>query len=254
MAIRSAAVIIRRLTPVRIRDVIFRTGLFFGEMLFPDLRNSLRVLRKRGFQPTFVIDVGAYHGRWTRDFLQIFPNARVLMVEAQPAKEPNLRQQVDASDGRVQLEMALLGPNDHSTVTFFEMETGSSVFEENSDFTRQRVSRETVRLDTLLTRIGLSEPVSLLKLDVQGFELEVLRGALETLGRCELVLLEASLIQINRNCPLIVDVMMFMQEHGFHLYDICSQVRRPDSVLWQLDLLFVSAKSSMRPEPRFWLD
>ena len=54
--------------------------------------------------------------------------------------------------------------------------------------------------------------VQLLKLDVQGYELEVLKGADGLLSAAEVVLLEASLIPVNKGCPLIADVIRFMDE------------------------------------------
>ena len=83
MNLKPVAVSIRNRMPIWLRDRIFRLGLFCGDMLFPDLRNTLRVLRDRGFKPEFAIDIGAYHGKWTRDFLSILPDCHVLMIEAQ---------------------------------------------------------------------------------------------------------------------------------------------------------------------------
>src|ERR1700730_17542552 len=52
----------------------------------PDTEISLRRMRRLGFDPHVVIDIGAYVGDWTRTCKRIFPNARVLMIEPQPAK------------------------------------------------------------------------------------------------------------------------------------------------------------------------
>ena len=238
--------------PVWLREKLLRLGLFCGDMLFPDLTNTLRVLRDRGFQPDFAIDIGAYHGNWTRDLLLIFPDCRVLMIEAQEKKAAGLRKFAAAQSGRVELEIRLLGPTDNLDVTFVEMETGSSVFEEKSGFSRERVQRRTTSLDDLLETTRRTQPISLLKLDVQGYELEVLKGASAALKRAEFVLLETSLIAVNQGCPLMLEVMQFMDQHGFTLYDWCSQVRRPDRVLWQVDLLFVACRSELLPVPRYW--
>jgi hypothetical protein len=133
------------------------------------------------------------------------------------------------------------------------METGSSVFEENSSFSRRKTTRQMTSLDSLLRDRGLSSPISFLKLDVQGYELEVLRGAQDALLRTEFVLVEVSLIPVNTGCPLVAEVVRYLSERGFCVYDFCSQIRRPDWVLWQTDLLFVSQQSPLLPEPRFWL-
>ena len=82
-----------------------------------------------------------------------------------------------------------------------------------------------------------------LKLDVQGYELEVLRGASNLLCQTQFVYLETSLIQTNEECPVFFEVINYLSEKGFRLLDFCSQVRRKDGALWQTDLLFISNKS-----------
>ena len=49
----------------------------------PSMHWSLQNIKKLGFDPKFAVDIGAYEGFWTRDFLEVFPNAQVLMIEAQ---------------------------------------------------------------------------------------------------------------------------------------------------------------------------
>src|SRR5438477_8868503 len=52
----------------------------------PDTESSLRQMKRRGFNPAVVLDIGAYVGDWTRSFKRIFPDAKVLMIEAQASK------------------------------------------------------------------------------------------------------------------------------------------------------------------------
>src|SRR5438105_15588252 len=92
--------------------------------------------------------------------------------------------------------------------------------------------------------------VNFLKLDVQCFELEVLKGASSILKQAEVVLLEVSLVPINAGCPLFAEVIAALDRNGFQLFDFCSQVRRTDGVLWQTDLLFLRQGSRYLPEPR----
>jgi hypothetical protein len=58
------------------------------------------------------------------------------------------------------------------------------------------------------------------------------------------------LISINEGCPLVGELIKLMSDLGFRLFDICGQWRRPDHVLWQVDLLFVNLKSHFVPEPK----
>ncbi len=248
-----AKLLLREITPPAIRRRILRAGEFFGAgmetgQVFPSVLGGLQTLRGLGLRPSSCIDIGAYHGEWATLFREVFSEARVLMVEAQEARRPALEKVMAAHRGMIRLENALLGAEDGREVVFTEMGTGSSVFAEASPYERNAVSKTTVRLDTLLERRGDPAP-DFLKLDVQGYELEILRGAPKTLAGAEAVLLEASLMSVNAGCPLIGEVMAFMGTAGFRLFDFCSQLRRKDGVLWQTDLLFLRAGSAVLPKP-----
>ena len=242
---------VRDFTPSRVRNLIHRAGLFFGEPRFPSQSGTFLYLKDWGLCPQNVVDVGAYHGEWARTFRSVFPETDVLMVEGQTGKIPQLKQACRELAGRIDFEIALLGANDGEKVKFTEMETGSSVLEENSLFWRSYSERELTTLDTLLSRRENNRKIDFLKLDVQGYEIHVLKGAESALKRTEFVLLEASLIPVNTGCPLILEVLSFMADRGFLLLDFCSQIRRADKALWQTDLLFISKSSRFVPEPHF---
>ena len=139
---------VRDLTPSSVRHVIFRAGLFFGEPRFPSQFGTLMYLKSWGLNPENVVDVGAYHGEWARSFRDVFADSEILMVEGQTGKAPQLEKTCRELAGRIDFEIALLGANDGEKVKFTEMETGSSVFEENSSFYRNYSERELTTLDT----------------------------------------------------------------------------------------------------------
>ncbi len=65
-----------------------------------------------------------------------------------------------------------------------------------------------------------------MKLDVQGYEIEVMKGGNIALTNSEAVLMEVALLEYNRGAPLINEVFEFMSSFGFVPYDFCSQQRR----------------------------
>jgi len=174
------------------------------------------------------------------------------MIEALEQKREMLESVCSRLGTSVAFRVALLGATSGSKTRFVEMETGSSVYEEQSRYTRQISEKVTITLDDLLA--AESRPVDFLKLDVQGYELEVLRGATRSLEQTQGVLMEASLVPINQGAPLLAEVVRFMDENGFRLIDFCSQIRRKDGVLWQTDLLFVRASSPLVPDTRLTRD
>jgi hypothetical protein len=108
-------------------------------------------------------------------------------------------------------------------------------------------------LDNITAETSLRSPL-LLKLDVQGFELEVLKGASQTLALSEIVIMEASLLPYNDGSPLFAEVIAFMNKEGFVAFDFCGQLRREsDCALFQTDVAFVRRESNLRAPRRFWL-
>lgn len=207
--------------------------------LSPEEKAYLR-LRQKGFLPAGIIDVGAYQGEWTNLVRRIFAGVPVLMVEAQQSKKARL----EAICGRgISLASAVLGAEAGRTVTFYEMETGSSYFEEQSNAPRNASTYTTDTLDNIAA--GMTEPL-FLKIDAQGAELEVLKGGEETLKRCELVQLEVAMLPYNKGAPTFFEVLSYMDKRDFVPLDV-SGFSRPNGIdLVQIDVLFVRRDSSLR--------
>ena len=218
-----------------------------------DMDASLLALRDAGFRPSAVIDIGAHDGAWSIMAHRRFPEATFHMFEALPGKQDILR---DVCARRLTsgstVHISLLGPEEREDVTFFEMGTGSSVLSEVTGFARTQRALPMRRLDGLLEPLDLQGPL-FVKIDTQGFEIEILRGAGEILRKTEAALLETSLLEFNEGAPSINEVIAFMQERDFVPFDICELHRRAsDQVLFQCDILFVKTDSALRARKRFF--
>lgn len=214
----------------------------------PSLRWTLKNLEKAGYIPKVVYDIGAYQGYWTKDFLDIFPGATIYMFEAQEKKEIYLKNMTE-SNSNIHYSIALLGARDGEEVRFVEDETGSQVMQDY--ITGDEKNRKTSSLDTLVENNKWPLP-GFLKLDVQGFELEVLKGGGDVLQAAEFCLLEVTLLDLGGGGPLLVEVVNYMQQQGFQAYDISQFIRRPyDKALWQLDMLFAKKDSKFVTDKRW---
>ena len=199
---------------------------------------SIRTLKRRGFSPKTIIDVGAYTGEWTSRVIKYFPEAKFIMCEAQPEKKTSLEKIKQKFPSQVEYHIGLLGDSEKDSVPYYLMETGSSVFEENTDYDREKVQLPMRTLDTLIDVNSLDKPF-FLKLDVQGYELEVLKGAGTLLAEAEIVLLEISILEYNKGAPLIAEVLYFLNQHGFSMFDITELKRTSDNhALFQADAFF----------------
>lgn len=216
----------------------------------PSMELSFRNMRRLGFRPSTIIDIGAHIGEWSLLANTIFPEASILMLEAQDGKAAALDKVVQAHHGKIRRQIALLGPEPRENVPFNECDTaptGSSVltFTSPEPLKFHVVHRRMETLDNVLTNSGIASP-DLLKLDVQGFELEILKGAPKALAAAEAVLLEVSTLAQYEGAPLLHEVVAFMHSHGYHVYDICTLMRqRTENTLVQVDVIFVKVGSSL---------
>jgi len=215
----------------------------------PSQEDSFARLKGLGFEPKVCLDIGAYKGNWTLDLKNIFPNMSVLMLEGQLEKEKELLK-VKEEYKDVDYRIALLGATE-SDVTFHKYETASSVLSEHHETGASTETKKLQLLDNIVAQTSFEKP-DLIKIDTQGYELEILKGGEKTLGSAEFVLLEVSLLDIYKGVPLVAEVMAYMDQKGFVLYDICSLMRRPlDKALFQSDFLFVKENSIFRKDKRW---
>jgi hypothetical protein len=150
--------------------------------------------------------------------------------------------------------MILLGETEKE-VTFYKSisdteNTGASIYLETSQhYTPGKYVAEAlpmIPLDTYVARKGLQQP-DLLKLDVQGAELDVLRGGEATLRAAKYVLLEVSLHRWNKDAPMIEEVVRFMDDRGFCLVDIV-ETHMVAGYMLQVDVLFAHKSTGLRKE------
>ncbi|HLW70714.1 MAG TPA: FkbM family methyltransferase [Candidatus Binataceae bacterium] len=248
--------ILSGLLPDRVKRSLFHLSFHLANAEFekfahdfafaPSMELGLRAMAARGFAPQTIVDVGAFEGDWSRLAKRVWPAASLRMVE--PNLEKQARLGAVAKDLDAALLCELLGADDGQQVQFHLMESGSSIMSERSPLPRTVEQRELRRLDSLFPE--LARP-GLLKIDAQGYELEILKGAGAILPAFEAILVEIAIIEINVGAPLLHDVVAFMKSLGFIAYDILEIHRRPlDQALNQIDLIFVREQSSLVADKR----
>ena len=203
----------------------------------------------RGFRPSFVLDVGANRGDWTEMMLEIFPDARYALMEPQREMASHL----DALARRhpnVSWHACAAGPEEATLeLTVFDNLNGSSLIPDEAS--SEGMERRSVPVRTL-ENIADGHAPDLVKLDIQGFELEALKGAESFFGKTELFVLETSLFRFYEQTPLLHEVIDFMKERGYVPYDIADYIRRPhDGALAQIDVAFAREDGTLRASNRW---
>ncbi len=209
----------------------------------PSLHWSLANLKRKNFNPGVIIDIGAYEGFWASDVLEVYPAAKILMVEAQQSKEKIL---IDFKKAHPATDyvIALLSSKAGEEKYFRDCETASRILDKD-EAGANTYTIKTETLDSLLAKKNFPMP-DFLKLDVQGHELEVLKGAQKALSHSQICLLEVSLLNLGGNPPLFAEVVAFMDQRNFQPYDISHFIRRPfDKALFQIDMFFVKKDSGL---------
>jgi FkbM family methyltransferase len=203
---------------------------------------TLKRAKSRGYAPRTVLDIGASDGRWTRECRTVFPEAHYFLADPLPDNKAALRN-LERSDRRVRVWTGAIG----SAEGFMEIycHGDQSSFLASREFSGPNRRVEVRTLDSFLASHSFEGPL-LLKADVQGHEIEVLRGAARCLEITEMLLLEVSFQRFYDECPLAHEVITYAGQHGFCLYDICTYVQRAsDRELIQADLAFARADSKL---------
>jgi len=208
-------------------------------------------LKHLGFAPRTVVDVGVADG--TMSLYQAFPNARHILIEPLEEATPFLADIAKQFPHVEYVVAAAARQSGQVTINVHPDMARSSVFWE-SDYAPGSVKPRAVRAVTLdqIRRERQLEPPMLLKIDVQGAEVDVLAGAAETLVDTEYVVLETSLYEFFHGAPEVGEVVAFMRSRGFVIYDVLALQYRPlDGALSMLDLGFVKERSAWRRLHRF---
>lgn len=217
----------------------------------PEIPFALDRLAAQGFRPSLVFDVGAYTGDFARMALARWPRAEVACFEAQDARVADLRRLAQAEHG-LRVFPVLLGAGCRDRVALHESETASSVLDEVAGPAHPVVEHPMRTVDDVVLREYAGRAPDLLKLDVQGYELEVLKGAEHSLGRIGAVLAEVNLLDLHSGVPLLAELVTWLDARGLVAFDICGLTRRPlDRALWQADMIFIPGASPLRADKRW---
>ena len=189
-------------------------------------------------KPKRVLDIGAHIGDFTRALSILSPECEFIMVEANPNCKSYLEQiqhphhilALSSTTGTSQLYVEKAN----------QIGTGASLYKENTqwygDDMFDLVETPTDTLDN--QKYFPDEVIDLVKLDVQGAELDILNGGSKTIKRSKYVLAEVSLVEYNQGSPLMDQVVNKLKEYEFVIEDIIEYQKFSTNQIFQLDVLF----------------
>lgn len=203
-------------------------------------------LARQRIDPRTVIDVGANVGQFAVAAAMHFPQARILAMEPLPDCLPVLRRNTRKLPNVTVYPCALgeadgdasfhVNSHPHSSSMLPLAAAHRAAFPDAKETTT--ISVQVRALDSLLAGAELQAPV-LLKLDVQGFEARVLRGASELLRRVEYLLMEVSFKPLYEDELPFTDMLPLVQGFGFRFLRPLDWLSEPATgEILQMDALF----------------
>jgi FkbM family methyltransferase len=170
-------------------------------------------LKSMNISPKVIYDIGACVQHWTRKAKEVWPDATYYLLDAAQSVQQFLKRDNHA--------ISVLSDVDGKLVDFYEDPNnpgGNSYYRETTGaFTEAHKSkRMTMTLDTIAKQNNWQKP-DLIKIDVQGAEIDVLMGAVETLSQCKDIILEAQHVDYNEGAPKFEEVKTYLESIGFAL-------------------------------------
>lgn len=198
---------------------------------------------KKKFYPKTILDIGAHEGKWSLMAKDIFPESKFFMIEANKDKYEILKKT------SIPFEIVLLGNQDNIYVDYYKtnyiFDTGNSIYRENTEYFNNTnsyvVKLPMMTLESIINKYNIKN-IDFIKMDVQGSELNILKGCLKLLNTVKYILIETQLVNYNEKSPKFNEVFKFMYKHGYVIYDIFEIHYNKLSKIQEIDFLFIKDK------------
>jgi FkbM family methyltransferase len=204
----------------------------------------------RGLGLDFVVDVGANRGQFSLVCRRLFPEAAIVGFEPQDGAAGVYRA-LFANDTRVRLhESALAAERGQMMMHISARDDSSSLLPISGAQTGYFPGTEAV--GTRMVAVGFLQDFvqpsefgkrAFLKVDVQGFELEVLKAAEPLLASFGWIYVECSFVQLYEGQPLAPEILAWLEERNFAVAGNFNPTTARDGTRLQADLLFRNRKS-----------
>jgi FkbM family methyltransferase len=175
-------------------------------------------LKNNGFEPKVIYDIGSCVGHWTREAEKIWPNAKIILFDALELLEFLYQEKFNNYD----YHLGVLSSEDDKTVKFYQdpfnlggnsyyKEIGSHYFNTPEHLF---VYKKTKKLDTIVKEKSFPLP-DLIKMDVQGAEKDIIKGALETIKNCKHLIVEMQIVDFNQGAPKAEETGPYIESLGY---------------------------------------
>lgn len=208
-----------------------------------NLEQYLTSIQQDGLKIDTVYDVGANVGSWSTALRNsVLSDSYFYLFEGDPQHEQRLQ-----ATG-LPYYIGILSDPGRDTVEYYQggTSTGNSYYKENTVFYDDSVPvrMSTRTLESIITECNMPVP-NFLKIDTQGSELDILRGAESILPGVDLIYLECPIGKYNIGAPNIQEYLEYMAGQNFIPSDLL-EIHTADRVLIQVDIMFINIATKDR--------
>lgn len=187
------------------------------------------------FEPKVIYDIGANVLHWTTGAKKVWKDSNFYAFEAMEDFK------FLYEEHKIEHHIGLLSDQDGKELSFYENKHfpgGNSYYRENSKLNpdaewlfddAHKVTKIAETLDTIVAKRNFPPP-ELIKMDIQGAELDVLKGAQNALKTAKHLILELQQVEYNIGAPLKEEVIAYLESIGYQLISSNFSGRRVDSI------------------------
>jgi FkbM family methyltransferase len=176
-----------------------------------------------GFTPGVIYDIGSCVLHWTSEAEKVWPGSEIVLFDATDIFEPLY------IESNHKYHIGLLSSESGKTIDFYQNNTdfgGNSYYRENPAYNPEAtflyddskiVKLQSETLDSVVKSKKFNLP-DLVKIDVQGAELDVLMGATEVIKSCKHLIIELRHVEYNIGSPERETIIEYLDSIGFENY------------------------------------
>lgn len=202
--------------------------------------DKIKNLKNKGYYPDTILDIGAYHGNWTKSMKNIYNNSNYYLFEGIDYSELNYF----SNNKNIKVYNVILNDKIEQLNWYQMKNTGDSIFREKTHYFKdcEIIKRSTIDLNTFIVENNILQESKniLIKIDCQGAEIPILKGSSSILEKTDFIILEIPLFgQYNEGVPNFTEHISFMDKIGFNAYDIIDN-HYINGFNMQIDMLFIN--------------
>lgn len=191
--------------------------------------------------PNTIIDVGVNIG--TFEFYNAFPDKNIVCIDPITELHKAAIQHIRAKyPGVICVSVAAGERSEEKEINYEPSSPGRTSLLGRTALTKcespsQKLTIQVKRLDDIIRELNLLGPYGI-KIDTEGYELQVLKGAEGLFSNVEFIIAEVSIAKRFENSYSFEELIIYMDDHGFRVTDMLSYLRCDPIGTRYLDLVF----------------